>query len=440
MNLKEYLISLVSYLPLIPSAILCFAPMKNRLRFKMLHIMISVICFFAVVLPILSYVETRYSLAYNSLMLPLLVLCFISYCMMLNTHISQSLSIYLLVMALMAFMSNFSNAFDAFMHPESDLDHFSLEAAVFQIFISVLLACILYYPFSRYGSYLIDNLNQKSIWYIFSVISGIFIIYNINNVVHYYSTMHTNHVARAYMTNMILLFLMVLMLNVIFYFIVNSLIESVRANERIRILQMQEKQYNAQQKYLETTARARHDFRHILRTLSELAEKGDNKTALDLLNQYIKNYPEKDTADYCGNNAVNALLNHYFQIAKDSHIRIEQHISLPDRLYIDIIDLCSVLGNVLENAITACQDVPEDERFVTITVSREQGTELYIAVSNSFSGKVNRKGKRYLSTKQGGNGIGLISITATAERYDGSADFYHEEKIFYSNIMMENRE
>ena len=131
----------------------------------------------------------------------------------------------------------------------------------------------------------------------------------------------------------------------------------------------------------------------------------------------------------------NALLNHYFQIAKDSHIRIEQHISLPDRLYIDIIDLCSVLGNVLENAITACQDVPEDERFVTITVSREQGTELYIAVSNSFSGKVNRKGKHYLSTKQGGNGIGLSSVSSIAEKYGGLARFYHEGKEFNADVV-----
>lgn len=101
--------------------------------------------------------------------------------------------------------------------------------------------------------------------------------------------------------------------------------------------------------------------------------------------------------------------------------------------------LYSILhGSILENAIIACQNVPVNDRFLTITVSKEQGTELYIAASNSFSGRVNHKGGRYFSTKQGGSGIGLISIIATAERYGGSADFYHEGKIFYSNVMMEN--
>lgn len=132
MNQKEYLISLISYLPLIPSAILCFAPMKNRLRYNIKYIIIAVICLFAFSFPILSYFETKYTLGYNALIIPLLILCFIAYCMVLNTHFSQSLSIYVLVIALMAFMSNFSNTFDAFIHPESDIDHFSLEAAIFQ--------------------------------------------------------------------------------------------------------------------------------------------------------------------------------------------------------------------------------------------------------------------------------------------------------------------
>ena len=49
-----------------------------------------------------------------------------------------------------------------------------------------------------------------------------------------------------------------------------------------------------------------------------------------------------------------------------------------------------------------------------MVISEEQNRELYITVSNSFSGKFKKKGDRYLSTHKGGNGIGLISIAATA--------------------------
>lgn len=63
--------------------ILCFAPMKNRLRYNIKYIIIAVICLFAFSFPILSYFETKYTLGYNALIFPLLILCFIAYCMVL---------------------------------------------------------------------------------------------------------------------------------------------------------------------------------------------------------------------------------------------------------------------------------------------------------------------------------------------------------------------
>ena len=62
-------------------------------------------------------------------------------------------------------------------------------------------------------------------------------------------------------------------------------------------------------------------------------------------------------------------------------------------------------------------------------LSEEQNRELYIAISNSYSGKLNQKKDRYLSTHKGGNGIGLISVAATAVRYGGTADYSHDDDI-----------
>ncbi|MBQ9359988.1 MAG: GHKL domain-containing protein, partial [Lachnospiraceae bacterium] len=53
--------------------------------------------------------------------------------------------------------------------------------------------------------------------------------------------------------------------------------------------------------------------------------------------------------------------------------------------------------------------------------------------------KLRKKGDRYLSTHKGGNGIGLISIAATAARYDGTAEFSHDEGVFYSEVMLVNK-
>ena len=43
---------------------------------------------------------------------------------------------------------------------------------------------------------------------------------------------------------------------------------------------------------------------------------------------------------------------------------------------------------------------------------------------------------RYLSTHKGGSGIGLLSVAATAARYDGTATFTHDGTIFYSDVVL----
>ena len=60
--------------------------------------------------------------------------------------------------------------------------------------------------------------------------------------------------------------------------------------------------------------------------------------------------------------------------------------------------------------------------------------QLYIVVVNSFDGNVCQRDGRYISTKSDGDGIGLVSVAAIAEKYGGMAQFSHEGKLFYSNI------
>lgn len=81
-------------------------------------------------------------------------------------------------------------------------------------------------------------------------------------------------------------------------------------------------------------------------------------------------------------------------------------------------------------------DVPEMERFINLSADMTKNGELYLICINSFNGRVKLSGTKYLSTKQSGNGIGLLSITATAEKYDGMTRFYHSDSEFTSEVML----
>ena len=96
------------------------------------------------------------------------------------------------------------------------------------------------------------------------------------------------------------------------------------------------------------------------------------------------------------------------------------------------VDLCSMVGNILENAVTACRKA--EEKRIQLTILTEEAAQLYIVAVNTFNGVVKQSGGRYLSTNRKGSGVGLSSVTSTAEAYGGVARFSHKGTEFYSNI------
>ena len=423
-----------------PAAVLCLAPVQGHFRFKRSHTYFAaawVITLFAV---ISSFAECCFSLNFNVLYLPVIALLFIAYHKSLTMHISQSLSVFILVVAFYSFLVNFSIIFDALRYPDRHLVDFSLTASVFQFALGTVFCCATCYPMAKYWAFLLDHLQQVRIWMVSVLISTIFFLLNLRMAVQHYSTLHTNMMGIAYTTVMVMMFVLYLLLCVIFYFIVNALVKKAKTEDRNHILEMQEKQYESLQRYIDAYAKARHDFRQTIYTLTELSEEKDYQAIDEYLHRYRNELPQRDTATFCDDHALNALLNHYFQKADADSIHTELNVTLPEVLYIDSIDLCSIIGNILENAITACLDVPSEKRFIRMVISEEQNSELYIAISNSFGGKLRKKGDRYLSTHRGGNGIGLISIAATASKYGGTADFSHDDEVFYSDVVLKNEE
>ncbi len=142
--------------------------------------------------------------------------------------------------------------------------------------------------------------------------------------------------------------------------------------------------------------------------------------------------PVNEVTDYCANTAVNALLNYYIHLADRNGIDFRLQVRLPETLPVSDVDLCSMLGNILDNAVTACQKA--DEKRIRLSLLAEDASQLYIVAVNTFNGTVRQKDGTYLSTDRGGTGIGLSSVTSTAESYGGVARFSHKGKEFYSSI------
>ncbi|MBQ9157644.1 MAG: GHKL domain-containing protein [Eubacterium sp.] len=451
---QQFLIEFISYMVFFPAALVCLLPMRNHSRLNRYNRTYQLAIGAGLLLLILaaSFIGSLYPFDTNLLTIPILIIVFIAYHRCQAVHISKSLSVFVYACALMSFMANYASEFDALLHPDAAPDSFSIEGGLFQFVISCLLVLALAYPLRIYGSRLIDSLHDARIWNISILISGIFLVFNIFFIPHNYRTLYTNKVFRTHFITVSLLLCLMLLLSAIFYYIVETLQATAKTKERNRILEMQEKQYITQQRYMEDTARVRHDFRQTVHALQAMSQAQDYDGIAAYLDKYIKALPQKEYVRYCNHNALNALLNHYAQAALAEHIELNWRIELPGRksiepweadaaiqksnLPVSDVELCSIIGNILENAIYACREIPEESRYIELSVTVHQQAQLCIVASNSFSGNVKKRDGKYLSTHRKGNGIGLASIASTAEHYGGVSTFSHNDREFCSNVMI----
>ena len=435
-NLSSFLNSCLQWYPIIPAAVLCLAPMHGNLKYSLKQTLSTISAFLLIMLIFLSFTRVDVENIIHFPLIFFLVLSFLLYHHHVNVHISKSLCIFLVVFALIGFPYNISVGFDATIHPFSDIAHFSLEASIFRVLNTTLFAALLFKPFKKYGGFLVDNFHLDHVWYLTLPVSSIFIFYNTFITIRKYDTLHVNKVPFFYWVSIILLLSLLIFLCAIYYFIVRGIINAAKEQERNRILEMQESQYTKQRNYIEATARQRHDFRQTLRMLCSLVDEGNLEAVSTYLKGYVNTLPKNEVANICKNTAVNALFNFYINLAVERVIDLDLDIDLPETTKLSDMDLCNIIGNILDNAVIACQDLPEGERFIDFSIRNDDFAALYIVVTNSFNGKVRKRNGTYLSTHRHEAGNGLRSVSFTVEKYGGIANFSHENKQFMSNIML----
>ena len=437
MNTTIFFIKLMQLLVIIPAAFLCYLPMKNQLKYIPVKIFLFFICILGIVLPVCSLISIYFHhLDMNFFSLPLLFLLFLCYCFTLKTSIWQNSTVFFSICALTAFFANFSYALDAWLYPSGTTAQFGWEATIFQLGLTFVIAGLLTYPLYRYGSLMIDSQELFPIWPVFLPIPIIFLTLNFIIIPHNYGTINTNNAFPMYILMLIFILSLMLFIYVLFYRIAISIITSINNRERIRFFEMLESQYFSQKNYIEQTEKLRHDFRQSVYTLKQLSAAKDWSSLEKYLALYEETLPQKETISWCQNPAVNALLNYYSHIASQSKIHLKWDIRLSPFLSIADPDLCSLLGNILENAIDGCLTENTDKRYHQLALTMRGENSLYIVSINNFNGVIKTKGNRYLSTKRNGSGIGISSIIMTAEKYDGIARFSHDQHTFTVDIML----
>lgn len=217
---------------------------------------------------------------------------------------------------------------------------------------------------------------------------------------------------------------------------------SLSKSERLRqdgdLFAMERKRYAELREYMQQTRALRHDFRHHLVTIDELARSGNTEALTEYLAPLTatvhQSYPQ-----LCANTAVDALAAHYAQQAELQGTRVDWKLSLAERLPVEESDVCSVLGNLVENALNAVRELPVEERKVEVTASMPSDALLGITVKNPYKGTVNLTKRGLLRRVRGGrgeHGVGLMSVDMIARRHHGTFEVTAKDGRFEAGVLL----
>lgn len=186
------------------------------------------------------------------------------------------------------------------------------------------------------------------------------------------------------------------------------------------IIELNSKQYNKIQSNIEQMKRVRHDIRQHIHVMEQLIEEKKYDEVRRYLKEYDGSIPEGVKIKFCENLSINALIGYYYSVAEEKHISVQFDVAALAYSNVDDIDMNILLGNAIENAMDACQRLPEDKRRIKLCV-RKMGKQIFITIDNQFDGYVKDKHGSMLSGKRNYEkpGYGNASMDAVTAKYNG---------------------
>lgn len=239
---------------------------------------------------------------------------------------------------------------------------------------------------------------------------------------------------------------MLLFANAFMFYLFDKLIETMeKANkmERLYVKSETENKHYQQLERINDKHRAlMHDIKKYIRTAVELIQNNENVSALQIFEKLdieIRN-TSASTIDYCTNKLLNAILCE--RKTKANELGIEYKVNLSLDLYteyIDDIDLISIVGNLIDNAIEAAAKL-KDKGFVNIEMfMANEGHFMVWEVSNNFLIPPVVENGGFITSKRNmsEHGIGIHTVEKIVKSYGGTLKIDIDNKVFIASIIFQ---
>jgi len=185
----------------------------------------------------------------------------------------------------------------------------------------------------------------------------------------------------------------------------------------------------------ETAAAYRHDMRHHIAIMQNMASEGNLEKIKAYLNTAQSDIEAITPIRFCENETMNLILSTFLNKAKQAGVTMTVEAKLPESIPFSDTELCFLFSNGLENAITAAAVCTDPERRTVTVRAMIHKNYLLVSMENPYEGEIVMKDGLPQSSAEG-HGYGTRSMAVIANAHDGQAIFSADNSLFSLKILL----
>ena len=202
------------------------------------------------------------------------------------------------------------------------------------------------------------------------------------------------------------------------------------------LLKSQYRQYQSYQDNQEFIHIKYHDLKHQIAGLRMETNEEKRRQWLDAMEEELSSF---ENISRTGNHVLDTMLAAKIFSCRKHQIQITCVADGNLLNFMSVMDICSIFGNALDNAIECEAQIPEAEkRLIHVTVSGQKGFVL-IGIENYCEETIRKDEGKWIQTTKSdkqNHGFGLRSIIASVEKYGGVVDFGQKNDWFTLKILI----
>lgn len=177
-----------------------------------------------------------------------------------------------------------------------------------------------------------------------------------------------------------------------------------------------------------------HDTKNHLAAIHDLSENPQIREYVDKLSNELERYTQ---SCHSGNKLLDVILNRYVLECEKLGLHFEYNVNVYNLWDVDDMDLVTILGNLLDNAIEAAQK--SQEKTVYLETSFRNAYRVIVIQNSSLPPKETTGHLRTTKSDQTMHGIGLKSVAKCLKKYRGDLqwDYSEDEHLFTMTVMID---